>query len=983
MSATEKNNKEAIRPIKKILVSKGKAAGNFYAIANTKGEGGIAVTMSAKDPKGAKVLTMGKSMKSDVKGGKFARGIVIFDKEQKKLVLEIAAGNLSASNLKKSVKQGFGSDDLKKLIQKAKITQQGKKPSSSPITEEASEDTTGEEMTAEEVASIELTTEELEELESEQVALSNLNASLGLFLSQEEDETVMETLISSSIEEIRHLNSTGASQAEKKEALTAISSVVEFETTESPETISPGMLLLLEEATQLSEILPNDIVGNTLFMDQIETTKTTFFLQLKVAGEKHLKGEIKKYNSFPKTNADTLDLSLGNAVDTVYHSIRDALYARHLPTSASMSDGTWTKSILSSVTSLDSIKMIESYHPVLMEELTRKWNTLPLDCKNIHIQQCDSSWDNVKNMFIKTPIIMERFISYRKKTVDDLLRTLRDTHKSGGKEVLLAKSVGSQNLTSDYDLTLASSDGSGIEIEAIKEFNSTIKGWYKKQPGTVFDTNLYAKDFLRVKDTILTDEEEDEELAEVEIFTALDTEDQDIAALTKMCQYMDKEAWESYTKSVVANVKDPLKKSSIEKQMREAANLLVVKRLKILKNFSSATHVETENDTEMWEALVQKLEQKRTDSTVEEQEKIDSSLEHCGYLLGYLERVQVIQTELRAVPGQAHLDDLITSKAEKSKIEEARKAIHSSPQIIEKQKELGELKRYYSNLMEDVLAEIEHFFDDEILEARNDIYMEKMQAIRNIQNKHRALDKLKTPILDERAIKALLTQGDQENFDACPTAAAKEEWRKRKSDSLKEQAKRLLGEANFYAAEAYLSEGPLQHIVFGNQSGNLAAMEKLKPEHFLESVNEQTGDFMKDIGHHGSNCGEAFIQTAKYLSRMFEGIVKLNGKMSGISTITFTDIPKAVGWSDAATMKAQIERDLMPIRGAQGQYATMDDEEKYRVGEELGLDIYNSRSVSDLVSKVLAMSAKLNAMVRQEIEMRSDHEGLKYQEATR
>ena len=190
----------------------------------------------------------------------------------------------------------------------------------------------------------------------------------------------------------------------------------------------------------------------------------------------------------------------------------------------------------------------------------------------------------------------------------------------------------------------------------------------------------------------------------------------------------------------------------------------------------------------------------------------------------------------------------------------------------------------------------------------------------------------------------------------------------------------MLGEANFFAAEAYLSEGPLQHIVFGNQSGNLAAMERLKPEHFLESVNEQTGDFMKDIGHHGHDSGEAFIQTAKYLSRMFEGIVKLNGKMADLSDKNFEDIPKQVGWRDAGSMKAEIEAELMPIRGAKGQYATMGDAEKYTVGKEIGTRIYGSDAVPDLVSKVLAMNAKLNAMVRQEIDMRSNQIGLKYQE---
>ena len=65
MPDIEQNIKDAIRSIKKILVSKGKASGNFYAIFNAKNEGGLAVTMSAKDPKGAKALTMGKSMKSE------------------------------------------------------------------------------------------------------------------------------------------------------------------------------------------------------------------------------------------------------------------------------------------------------------------------------------------------------------------------------------------------------------------------------------------------------------------------------------------------------------------------------------------------------------------------------------------------------------------------------------------------------------------------------------------------------------------------------------------------------------------------------------------------------------------------------------------------------------------------------------------------------------------------------------------------------
>ena len=981
MPDIEKNIEDAIRSIKKILVSKGKASGNFYAICNSKNEGGLAVTMSAKDPKGAKALTMGKSMKSEIKNGKFARGLIIFDKEQKKLLFEVSAGNLSSSNLKKALKTGFGSNNLKKLTQKAKVTKPGEVVTPEP--NEVLEDTTGEEVTNEEIASLTLSADELSELASEQVALSDLNASLGSFLSIEDDDEAIETIISSSIDEIQRLNNDGATPEQKAEAMTAISSVVEFERSESPDSISTGMLHLLEEATKIDEILPPTISENEDFLEQIEAAKQSFFTQLKQVGQKHLRGEITKYNSFPKPEEDTLELSLADTHDPIYTSIRDALYARHLPTSKSMSDGTWASSFLESVNNPDSIKMIELYHPEVMRAITQKWTDLPINCLRKHIDECASSWEKVKERYIKTPIIMEKFIAYRKKTVDDLLKTLRGKHKSGGQEVLLAKSVGSQNLTSDYDLTLSSADGSGIEIDAIREFNATIKGTYSKQPGTVFDTNLYAKDFLKVKDTILTEGgEEDGALDAIETFSTLETEDQDIAALTKMCQYMGKEAWGSYTESVLSEIADPLKKSSVEKQMREAANLLTIKRLEILKSFTNAVNVEEDDDTAMWEDTVRRLQTKKQGASEEQQEKIDDCLENCGYLLGYLEKMQEIRSEMSLNPAQQRLDAAIASNSSKEDIADAQRAVSADAGLMAKQNELGEFQRYYSNLMEEVLAEVEHFFDDEILEARNDIYMDKMQSIRDIQNKHRALDGLKGEVLDETAIKAVLTEGDKASFEACDTAEKKQEWLALKSDSLKEQAKRMLGEANFFAAEAYLSEGPLQHIVFGNQSGNLAAMEKLKPEHFLESVNEQTGDFMKDIGHHGHNSGEAFIQTAKYLSRMFEGITKLNGKMASISEVNFEDIPKSVGWQDASAMKARIETDLMPIRGAKGQYATMNDDEKYRIGAELGNTIYGSSSVNDLVSKVLAMSAKLNAMVRQEIEMRSDHEGLKYQEST-
>jgi hypothetical protein len=112
---------------------------------------------------------------------------------------------------------------------------------------------------------------------------------------------------------------------------------------------------------------------------------------------------------------------------------------------------------------------------------------------------------------------------------------------------LVVKSVGSQNLTSDYDLTLSTDNDSGLEIGAIRAFNASLKEQFGKPPGVVFDTNLYAKDFLRVDDNIfdkgLTD---GRGVREVEFVLQADRSVQDVAALTKMRQYMSPEEWNAY-----------------------------------------------------------------------------------------------------------------------------------------------------------------------------------------------------------------------------------------------------------------------------------------------------------------------------------------------------------------------------------------------------------------------------------------------------
>ena len=89
------------------------------------------------------------------------------------------------------------------------------------------------------------------------------------------------------------------------------------------------------------------------------------------------------------------------------------------------------------------------------------------------------SWKAVKAAYLNQPQVMWEMIQFRKETVDGLLKALNQ--KNGDK--LVAKSVGGTNLTSDYDITLSTKDGTGEEIDAIKEFNATIKAQLTVPPG--------------------------------------------------------------------------------------------------------------------------------------------------------------------------------------------------------------------------------------------------------------------------------------------------------------------------------------------------------------------------------------------------------------------------------------------------------------------------------------------------------------------
>ena len=104
---------------------------------------------------------------------------------------------------------------------------------------------------------------------------------------------------------------------------------------------------------------------------------------------------------------------------------------------------------------------------------------------------------------------------------------------------------------------------------------------------------------------------------------------------------------------------------------------------------------------------------------------------------------------------------------------------------------------------------INHENADLVLEKSNQLYVDKMRQVRVLQ--------------------CLIQNPENEN----------------NIDAMKAEVKKLLGQACFFAAEAYHSEGAVKHVVAGLQGDSAEdALAKLKPEHILQSYNEQLGDFL-------------------------------------------------------------------------------------------------------------------------------------------
>ena len=163
---------------------------------------------------------------------------------------------------------------------------------------------------------------------------------------------------------------------------------------------------------------------------------------------------------------------------------------------------------------------------------------------------------------------MERMWWHRRQIVDAQMLALQRKYGFDW------ASVGSANLESDYDISVkthgtqgATPQGAIVEDwKIVKEFNGSIAlGHGNCQPGTIFDTNLYASAPVTKADGE-TPTPRDSSMA------AMTEQGQDVGALMKMRRYMDWEEYDGFQKGVLAELVTPQKEETL-RQFEEADDL--------------------------------------------------------------------------------------------------------------------------------------------------------------------------------------------------------------------------------------------------------------------------------------------------------------------------------------------------------------------------------------------------------------------------
>eukprot|EP00397_Hematodinium_sp_SG-2012_P009439 GEMP01009523.1.p1 GENE.GEMP01009523.1~~GEMP01009523.1.p1 ORF type:complete len:650 (+),score=151.46 GEMP01009523.1:29-1951(+) len=225
-----------------------------------------------------------------------------------------------------------------------------------------------------------------------------------------------------------------------------------------------------------------------------------------------------------------------------------------------------------------------------------------------------------------------------------------------------------------------------------------------------------------------------------------------------------------------------------------------------------------------------------------------------------------------------------------------------------------------------------------VLEAEYALYLETFKKVRELEI---SLEQIK-----------LVRPKDAKALDI---------WNAR-SQRLRDDISRTIADGAFFAPEAYSSEGAFGHIVKYEQAKTAEAkalvFANLSPLDLLCSMNEQAGDFFKDVNFHYKGKPEiALYQSSKYLKRFYDAIDLLDRKL--------TDWGKSGEWDPVHV--GDIQTAIGPLYQIRKKSATESAKRREAgalVGADSALGSVLGTNVEEISKTLLDHLAKVNAEYR-------------------
>ena len=218
-----------------------------------------------------------------------------------------------------------------------------------------------------------------------------------------------------------------------------------------------------------------------------------------------------------------------------------------------------------------------------------------------------------------------------------------------------------------------------------------------------------------------------------------------------------------------------------------------------------------------------------------------------------------------------------------------------------------------------------------------------------------------------------------------------------KKAGLLARLKSYQADATFFAAEAYHSEGPLQHVVKAGQSSRLEIeangtvyatkadkdlainnrkqekLAALSPNQMLQSFNENLGDLLKDLRHYGNEPfpGLGFYRSSKYIERLCDAYSVIAPKLPEAARADFNRLtlgdkpPAAVQAAVAGLVEIRGEKKGFPPEG--GVPADPEQEKQAYAIEQMTTIFPHVVTLPDLAKVMTKFGQDVNAMVRSAI----------------